>query len=223
MEWKAPGAMTVTMVGYYVGEAPNTAPPSCPVQGVSYVGHEENDPMDGHFGTIRWTYQGGISASGGTGGGDSYDENDTKLSLEIWADQTPLTMHPRISALMQTYNGTLVDGVLTFPIEDPTGSGRRKGVNASGESITLNPLYGVDSYFTPRASLKLKRYSGNPKLGNLGYIDRPPWDLGGDANSWLKSGATSKIFGSSREVLEEWLFSADGWEKRIYDPDTFSD
>jgi hypothetical protein len=221
MEWKAPGGMTVTMMQYYTGERPNTTPPECPVAGVVYVGHEEVDPMDGGFGIIRWKYMGGVFDGGG-GGGDDYDEKRTKMTLEIWADQTPLTMHPRIKELISEYDGTLLDGVLTFPREDPTGSGRRKGIDDEGNTITLNPLYGVDSYFTPRASLKMKRYSGNPKLQNLGYVDDPPWDLGGKSNSWLKSGATSTQFGADKEVLEDWLFSNDGWEKKIYDPAKFT-
>jgi hypothetical protein len=220
IEWKFPGGMTVTMVGYYLGTNPNIGAPTCPVSGVKYVGFETNDPMDGGFGTIRWTYMGGVSDGGGGGGGGGgspdYDVRRTSMTLDIWADQVPLTMHPKIDSLMKAHGGTIQDGQLNFPLEDPSGKGTREGVDAEGNSITLNPLYGVTSYFAPRAMLKLRTFGGNPETDKLGFIDTPPWDMGGGKNSWLKSGANSRNFGGSKEVVEEWLFSSDGWSEMLY-------
>jgi hypothetical protein len=216
--WRQPGLMTAVMKGYYTGESPNTSDPGCPIGGVVLVGFETFDPMDGEFGVIRWTYMGGVDNAGGGGGGDGgYNEENSVMDLEIWADQTPIGMHPNFAKLFKEHGGTLNNGQISFPMADPTGNSKRAGVNEAGETIMVNPLYGVSSYYSPRAKARFKKFQpGNPDTTTLGLIDSPPYNFGGKANSWLKSGVFSKNFGNSKEVVEEWLFAYDGWDTKIY-------
>lgn len=222
IELVKPGKLTVTMVRlFHVSTGIDTSFPECPLDAVP-ADYKVEHSMDGGFGTVRFTFKGRMSLAaadgggGGGGGGGGETGGDDVVSMEIGLDQVPLGMHPNIASIMSEFKGVLKDGELTFPRNDPTGSGRRK----DAEGASVNPLLGVSSYFAPRATYRLRRMrAGN--VAKLGFIDEPPGISGGDSpveggGSWLKTGVTNKFHGNAVEGEEEWTYAFDGWQEEIY-------
>ena len=222
-----PGKLTVTMTELFEGLDPVIKIPECPVKGVVAVGYAAQSDPQGGLGKIVWTFMGGIVISeegDGGGGSGEYASPNEVIELSIGVDQTPLGMHPKIAQMMKKFAGTIEGDELTFPEEDPTGESLRKGVNADGEEFALNPLYGVTSFFAPRATFRIKRLNrGDGNIEALGKLDDPPLvnlpnsGFSDSAKNWIKTSVTRRQHGNAEETTEEWLYSITGWEKRIYE------
>ena len=222
-----PGKLTVIMSEVVADlDPPLINIPECPVQGVVATGYEMQTDPQGGFGKIVWTFMGGIEISEGEGsGGEEFASPKEVIELSIGVDQVPLGMHPHISDILKDFGGSVGEsGELTFPEEDPTGQSRRTGVNAEGEEFALNPFYGVTSFFSPRATFRIRRLNQDGGIGALGKLDDPPLSglssntgLSSSASNWIKTSVNRRDHGSVTETTEEWLYSLTGWESRIYD------
>ena len=220
-ELSPPGKFTVTMVREFNSvDTPDTAPPDAPFSGVVYQGFSIERPVDGGFGKIRWKWVGGIveaggDESGGGGGDGDLDPMKEVAELVVSLDQVPLGAHPNIKKILDTFGGVVKEGEITFPRSDPTGNSKRMTVNEAGESVALNPLYGVTSYLAPRVIFRLKRLDDGGNTSSLGKISTPPWP--GEGGSWLKTVVNTRAWGRKFEATEEWLYANDGWDTRIYE------
>jgi len=215
-----PGKLTVTMTELV---DPNSEPqikiPACPVPDVVAAGYEVQTDPQGGFTKIVWTFMGGVAIAG-DGGGDDATPNEV-IELSIGVDQVPLGMHPRIKEIMEKFSGTVKEGELTFPEKDPTGESKRDGVDADGNEFALNPFYGVTSFFSPRATFRIRRLNQLGGIAALGKLDDPPVDLNtglsASAKNWIKTSVNRRDHGSTIETTEEWLYSVNGWERKIYE------
>jgi hypothetical protein len=199
--------------------------PDCPVLNLVATSYEMQSDPQGGFGVIIWTFMGGIDlGSGGEGGGgEQFAQPNEVIEMSIGVDQVPLGMHPKISTILKSFGGTVKEGELTFPVEDPSGTSKRKGVNADGDEFPLNPLYGVTSFFAPRATFRIRRLNRDGDIGALGKLDLPPLPnlptsgLARRAGNWIKTGVNRRDHGSTTETTEEWLYATAGWEPKIYE------
>lgn len=223
-----PGKQTVTMTQMYHLTPPVDKPPDCPVKGLLLTGHEAQTDMQGGFGKMIWKFEGGIDISSGDGegggGGDEFASPNELIELSVGVDQVPIGMHPKIKEILSTFGGTVGEsGEVSFPEKDPTGTSTRKGVDAEGNEFELNPFYGVTSFFSPRATFRIRRMNVDPDIYALGKLDDPPYmnttdtGLSNDPTNWIKTGINRREHGNATEVTEEWLYSLTGWEKKIYE------
>jgi hypothetical protein len=180
------------------------------------VRKDANRMPDGYY-VIRWTYEAGCQMPGGNDG--------ILYSMHATVMQEPLTSHPDIENLMQTYGGYLRDGQLLFSPQDPTGESTRSGTDAQGNYYgSINPLYNVDSYMSPRVSVRRRKMTeGNDvptdQLSSLGVVDTPPDGFGFNSGLWLKTIANASQHGMDLEITEEWMSGGiGGWRPIIYDP-----
>jgi hypothetical protein len=222
-----PGKLTVTMtelVDPAITE-PQIKIPVCPVPNVVATSYDLQTDPQGGFSKIVWTFMGGviISGEGDGGGGDgTYATPNEVIELSIGVDQVPLGMHPKIKDILDKFSGTVKEGELTFPEKDPTGASKRKGVDADGNEFALNPFYGVTSFFSPRATFRIRRLNQSGGIAALGKLDDPPLSnlpstgLSKSATNWIKTSVNRRDHGSTTETTEEWLYSLTGWESKIY-------
>jgi hypothetical protein len=221
-----PGKLTVTMSELVVELDPPINIPDCPVQGVVATGYEMKTDPQGGFGKIIYTFMGGVDISGGDGsGGDgTYASPNEVIEVSIGVDQVPLGMHPKISEILKDFGGTIKEGELSFPEEDPTGQSKRRGVNADGEEFALNPFYGITSFFAPRATFRRRSLTSDGDIANLGKLNDPPLSglpsstgLSSSPTNWIKTSVNRRDHGNATETTEEWLYSVTGWEPKIYE------
>jgi len=220
-----PGKLTVTMtelVGPAITEQ-QIRIPVCPVPNVVATSYDLQVDPQGGFSKIVWTFMGGVIISGEGGGDGTYATPNEVIELSIGVDQVPLGMHPKIKDIMGKFSGTVKEGELTFPEKDPTGASKRKGVDADGNEFALNPFYGVTSFFSPRATFRIRRLNQSGGIAALGKLDDPPLSnlpstgLSKSATNWIKTSVNRRDHGSTTETTEEWLYSLTGWESKIYE------
>ena len=197
---------------------------------------KEKITSNGFEGTINYNYQtiGGVLKS-------PTEDRDPNLygyvySVDVTLRLDPISMHPNIGYLKNTFKGILNDGDWSWPVHDPTNSSGRSATDKNGKTVTnVNPMYNVQEYLVPGVVFKkistLNAASiPTAQLARLGQLDTPtpnPFGFvtgtrGSGVNTigpWLKTEASASLHGNGLVLTEAWMYGGiGGWNADIYDP-----
>jgi hypothetical protein len=198
------------------------APPRMP-GGVELIGRQTR--RQGGAMRTSWTFT-GVDGDGKSVTFKTRD-NSPDFTFEPGFAQTRIELHPRFQSLLETYAGTVSDGVVTWPATlDKGGGGTGLGGESAGEK--LNPMYGVKEFLQLEGTYHF-RYAtqsinglgvGVGKIHKSGLPGVPPLYADRD---WLKAPAVYERTGPVYVVTESyWLSGPGGWPRPVYGVGSFA-
>lgn len=154
-------------------------------------------------------------------------ESPATYELDTTQASKPVTVHPNIKALKESFGwAQLDDGTYGFPERMPGAGTTGQGPGGARLSLRdgVSPLYGVTEWLDVGAVWR-KRYLSTSQtipsgaLRNLGRIDIPegPAPQAGEGRNWLRAAVRAAGIPGAWEITIEWHLSGrGGWEPALY-------
>lgn len=205
-----------------VGELDAERPPTPDVPGgVVFIGRQTRR-QGGALRTL-WSFE-GIE-----GDGQSVTFKTRGKSLD-WGfepgfSEAPIQRHRRIEALLDKFEGQVIDNEIIWPRTLSGDGGGGTGIGAGKQSSgKINPMFGRDTYFAFQGGTYWYRYMAQSEaeipdvIGKLFSGASLPGGAPRHAGrNWLCAGAPFLRRGPAVEVTElYWLSDEGGWPKPIY-------
>ena len=173
---------------------------------------------------INFTYE------GNTAGQDTFKSSDWVVEMDNTMKDEPIQVHPDFASLADKYawNKDKKEFPQYFEDLNVYGPGLTK---QEVDDARTNPLYGVESWLVPGATLRTS-FSGASipswVMHGIGEITKAPQGLSKlgviipPKRNWLKLGPKIQSKGNTYQISAEWMLSGpSGWNKQIYGKSQF--